>query len=476
MVMIQLKRVALLALICTGLGSGCMSPIKPAAENGNPQSVLTKASAPLDDYLNGKAMLQRGQALIALNSFNRALQQDPNNPELLNAKGGALYSLGHYEAAVEAFETATKLSPGAAHIFSNLGYSQVQLGNLELAAKNILAALTLEPDNVLAKSHWKSLMSTIGAARASYWMDRLASGGSPVIAETKPVTAQTARVNSDPQTPREVSVMSVLNLKYPDPAVSTAQIGSSSVAANPKDSQSASSLALQGAPTVQADSAGQSTLSGDSPVIVNLKYPALAEAKVDSNALAQQGKNNLLNGDSNLAMAAFKAALKVDPLHTAARLGVTEIIGIRENYQTSRDPNAKSGQAVISSGPNTVASSKPQTVARSENGPSPQFRSPRVLVLNGVGRIGLACSEAKAMASRGWKTQNCADHKHFGQKRTVIFYVKGREQAALRLRTELGQASSITLRKVNSLSRNAEVQVLIGHDWIPSKPLPPTRT
>lgn len=92
-------------------------------------------------------------------------------------------------------------------------------------------------------------------------------------------------------------------------------------------------------------------------------------------------------------------------------------------------------------------------------------RDPKVLIANGKGERGLACREAKGLALHGWKSSGCIDHSNFAQRRSVIYFVRGQEDAAIKVRSSLLQSGDVEIKRVNFLSKNADVQVLIGHDW-----------
>lgn len=91
--------------------------------------------------------------------------------------------------------------------------------------------------------------------------------------------------------------------------------------------------------------------------------------------------------------------------------------------------------------------------------------SPKVLIANGKGERGLACREAKGLLMEGWKSSSCMDHSNFTQKRSVIYFVRGQEDAANKIRSSLLKSNDVVLKRVNVLSRNADIQILIGHDW-----------
>jgi LytR cell envelope-related transcriptional attenuator len=118
-------------------------------------------------------------------------------------------------------------------------------------------------------------------------------------------------------------------------------------------------------------------------------------------------------------------------------------------------PTLPSQSAAIVSSPIRPVAQKPMITTT----------DPRVLIANGVGRKGLACRESKALVLRGWKSQGCVDYKNFTQRKSVIYYVAGKEMAARELRMALLQTNPVAIRKIKSLSHQADLQVVIGHDW-----------
>ena len=65
----------------------------------------------LPQLAHGNALLVRGRAEEALDSYERALRIKPNLPELLALKGEALSALGRYEEAIQAFDTVLAAFP-----------------------------------------------------------------------------------------------------------------------------------------------------------------------------------------------------------------------------------------------------------------------------------------------------------------------------------------------------------------------------
>ena len=63
----------------------------------------------------GKKQLEDMQYEDALNSFERAISLNQNDPDLWNLKGIALRSLGRYNEAVECFNKSLEIDPCDKH-------------------------------------------------------------------------------------------------------------------------------------------------------------------------------------------------------------------------------------------------------------------------------------------------------------------------------------------------------------------------
>jgi len=59
----------------------------------------------------GKKQLEDGQYENALNSFEKAISLNQNDPDLWNMKGIALRSLGRYNEAIECFNKSLEIDP-----------------------------------------------------------------------------------------------------------------------------------------------------------------------------------------------------------------------------------------------------------------------------------------------------------------------------------------------------------------------------
>ena len=93
----------------------------------------------------GLASERTGNYAAAVSTYDRGLKVAPDNVELLNAKGFALFQQGDSERAVEALEQAIALDPSHWKAHNNLALASVDLGELELAEAYFRESLAIEP-------------------------------------------------------------------------------------------------------------------------------------------------------------------------------------------------------------------------------------------------------------------------------------------------------------------------------------------
>lgn len=82
--------------------------------------------------------------------YERALQQDPNNAEILNNLGTVRQAAGDLLGASEAFRRAIDIDPRYAGAWSNLGVALAALGEAARARAALVEAIRLEPGNAAA--------------------------------------------------------------------------------------------------------------------------------------------------------------------------------------------------------------------------------------------------------------------------------------------------------------------------------------
>ncbi|HET8688823.1 MAG TPA: tetratricopeptide repeat protein, partial [Methanosarcina sp.] len=101
-------------------------------------------AAELNEY--GLDLLRSGKFNEAIVAFEKAIEKDPENINLLNNKAQALETLGKYEEALELYEKAVKINSADPDIWNNMAFSFSQVGKYNEAIKAYEKALELRPD------------------------------------------------------------------------------------------------------------------------------------------------------------------------------------------------------------------------------------------------------------------------------------------------------------------------------------------
>ena len=99
----------------------------------------------LPQLAHGNALLVRGRAEEALDSYERALRIRPNLPEVLALRGEALSALGRYEEAIQAFDTVLAAFPADGETLNARGIARMALGKLAEANDDWRRQLELLP-------------------------------------------------------------------------------------------------------------------------------------------------------------------------------------------------------------------------------------------------------------------------------------------------------------------------------------------
>lgn len=93
----------------------------------------------------GMANERTGNYPAAVKSYSRGLEVEPENVELLNAMGFALFQQGKSEAAIVSLEKALKVDPGHWKAHNNMALASIDIGELELAEAHYRESLAIEP-------------------------------------------------------------------------------------------------------------------------------------------------------------------------------------------------------------------------------------------------------------------------------------------------------------------------------------------
>lgn len=113
----------------------------------------------VDHFERGNELSLNGQFEEAVREYEKALELEPDNVDVLTNLGVALYNLGQLDQAIEQYSTAIELAPKDADIHSNLAAAHVQeyqidgaLDQLNQALAEYQKAVELNPD--LAEAHF----------------------------------------------------------------------------------------------------------------------------------------------------------------------------------------------------------------------------------------------------------------------------------------------------------------------------------
>ena len=93
----------------------------------------------------------RGEKDLAYYHFRRAMEYDPNFPDVYDAVGYAAFVNGRQEEAVEFYRKALALDPTDPAFHDHIGASLWRLGRRQEAVEHYLEALRLDPDRLTAQ-------------------------------------------------------------------------------------------------------------------------------------------------------------------------------------------------------------------------------------------------------------------------------------------------------------------------------------
>lgn len=178
---------ALTALaLAAGAPAGQAAPGPSAADQGAAALIRGDTAAAVVDYtealkdtalsndrrasiLNdrGVAYMRLGQAKLALEDFNRAVQLFPEYAAIYNNRGNLLLSLGLAKEAIRDFDRAVLLAPGYAAAYNNRAGAFAKLGQMAEAIKDYTQAVQLAPQGTAPLSGRGRIHLALGRPNAA---------------------------------------------------------------------------------------------------------------------------------------------------------------------------------------------------------------------------------------------------------------------------------------------------------------------
>ena len=116
-------------------------------EEGSPES--TEAG---DLYEKGVALYRQGRLKLAIQAFDRVLEEKPLDFAAMFHKGNSLLKLKRYEEALEIFERASEIKPENAGLWTNLGFALTKLERFRDALEAFEKSIFLNP---VQKKAWE---------------------------------------------------------------------------------------------------------------------------------------------------------------------------------------------------------------------------------------------------------------------------------------------------------------------------------
>ncbi|NJM62558.1 MAG: tetratricopeptide repeat protein [Oscillatoriales cyanobacterium RU_3_3] len=92
-------------------------------------------------------MLQKlGRAEEAISSYDRALELQPDDADILDRRAYALLTLGRYDEAMADWDKVLEIDPNYANAYYNKACYFALQDRVELALENLRRAIQLEPE------------------------------------------------------------------------------------------------------------------------------------------------------------------------------------------------------------------------------------------------------------------------------------------------------------------------------------------
>lgn len=118
-------------------------------------------------YQTGRYYQGQVRYTHAIEAYRKALAENPDHVDALNALAVAHASLGQHAEAEQAFQQAIALAPDAAYLYNNLGYAYLRAGRIEEGQVALARALDLAPDNARYTANFAQATEALAELRRS---------------------------------------------------------------------------------------------------------------------------------------------------------------------------------------------------------------------------------------------------------------------------------------------------------------------
>ncbi|MEE8226991.1 MAG: LytR C-terminal domain-containing protein [Kiloniellales bacterium] len=368
-----------------------------------PESSFTADMTP---YERGKRHIEAGHLGLALQSLRRALAEQPDSVETLNAVAAAYDRLGRFDLAGRYYRRALSVAPRSAQTLNNMGYSFMLQGRLDDASRYLERARALNNAHETIAANLTVVQRLAGAKREQ----------SPATAKNEGDGTKVLR-----ESPRLVWIernsQKVQTLKVAVPPVPLAEATERPV--RPADA------------TVRPIRLADAT---ERPVLP-------ADATERSVPLAEATERPVLPAD---------ATARPIRLAEATERPVAPRRAVPASWKEIRSaPDVR---------PNALA----RLVKLSTAYHGSELREARIEVSNGAGRRWMAARSRAFLTSRGANVRWLTNAKHFSNMVSVIFHRKGfREQAEM-----LARLLPIRVRVEAIENQRADVRLKLGGDLL----------
>mgnify|MGYP003331219507 CR=1 FL=1 len=118
-------------------------------------------------YNKGKEYLKERKVNEALDSFNKALEMEPDNPYALSDRGVTYFHMKKFELAIIDMDKAVKIQPDDPYRYSSRAYIRAAMGDLMGGIEDYKRAIKLDPQDAIAYNNLGLLEEKMGYDKPS---------------------------------------------------------------------------------------------------------------------------------------------------------------------------------------------------------------------------------------------------------------------------------------------------------------------